>query len=688
MTLYNDFDPFEKIIWGASDTETFTYIDGEKVSEERLKALGREHPQSFFREHASVRVWAWQFSDGAHFFVTNEFDEYINFLCEHKVKSVWFYNAKFDFAQIDYQLLTHNPAYRPLLNDDKKSTPFTFSSLHSDKGGRYSLKVWTPYKAHGKGSRKSNRSVHTCSTTFYDFCNIFGGGLKRLLEEFNVVDFNGQKIRKTSMNYQNVDEFALTEKDFEYLKNDTCGLYHLIRIASETLEHLTGYTLTKAKPDVMTAGGLAKKVLLRYLYPDIPEFKRKKAFQREHPITIEQDKFFREKRLYNGGVCMLNPAFQNRLITENEMKARFGQNMRRYDVNSEYPFIMSTMPDIYGKASVMTFSQWQKATKVFKETRVAIYMFNTLNMRIKAGYVASFRNGYNGEFEKNVNIDNRYLIFENEVNELEHWYDIDNTVEKVIVYPTRKNEGYSRFVNDFYTLKKESKKAGEKAKTAFAKLLLNSSYGKLAERVVRAITYRDISPETGAVRLVNNGDIEVDETSMLSIVQGAYITATARVWVLSHIREICNEHVTERFVYCDTDSIHAFVTYDKADAYNLGGFKDESPEQGFNAIKYIAPKCYFDAKIDPATGSTEDIEIHSKGLNVKLIADEFTDGVINGAPLWKNINDIDKRFATGQKFQPLSGMNIRGGKALIPIEKYLAKPVKGFADCVGGLMEY
>lgn len=688
MILFNDFEPFEKVIWGASDTETFTYINGEKVSEEQLKALGREHPQSFFREHASVRVWGWQFSDGSHFFVTNEFDEYINFLCEHKVKAVWFYNAKFDFAQIDYQLLSHNPIYRPLLNDDKKSTPFTFSSLHSDKGGRYSLKVWTPYKAHGKGSRKSNRSVHTCSTTFYDFCNIFGGGLRRLLEEFNVVDFNGKKIRKTSMDYQGVDEFALTEKDFEYVKNDTCGLYHLIRIASETLEHLTGYTLTKAKPDVMTAGGLAKKVLLRYLYPDLPEFRRKRAFQCEHPITVEQDKFFREKRLYNGGVCMLNPSFQNRLITESEMKARFGQNMRRYDVNSEYPFIMSTMPDIYGKASVMTFSQWQKSPNAFKESHVAIYMFNTLNMRLKAGYVASFRNGYNGEFEKNVNIDNRYLIFENEVNELEHWYDIDNTVEKVIAYPTRKNEGYSRFVNDFYTLKKESKKAGEKAKTAFAKLLLNSSYGKLAERVVRAITYRDINPETGAVRLVNNGDIEVDETSMLSIVQGAYVTAMARVWVLSHIREICDEHVAERFVYCDTDSIHAFATYDKADTYKLGGFKDESPEQGFNAIKYIAPKCYFDAKIDPTTGSTEDIEIHSKGLNVKLIADEFTDGVINGAPLWKNINDIDKRFATGQKFQPLSGMNIRGGKALIPIEKYLAKPVKGFADCVGGLMEY
>ena len=61
MILFNDFEPFKKIVWGASDTETFTYIDGVKVSEDDLKELGKTQPQAFFRKHASVRVWAWQF---------------------------------------------------------------------------------------------------------------------------------------------------------------------------------------------------------------------------------------------------------------------------------------------------------------------------------------------------------------------------------------------------------------------------------------------------------------------------------------------------------------------------------------------------------------------------------------------------------------------------------------------------
>ena len=75
----------------------------------------------------------------------------------------------------------------------------------------------------------------------------------------------------------------------------------------------------------------------------------------------------------------------------------------------------------------------------------------------------------------------------------------------------------------------------------------------------------------------------------------------------------------------------------------------------------------------------------------KVIESEFTDGLIEKdgekTPSWKNIKDINKRFSYGEKFQPLSGMNIRGGKALIPIEKYLAKPVAGFVDGVGGLYE-
>ena len=171
--------------------------------------------------------------------------------------------------------------------------------------------------------------------------------------------------------------------------------------------------------------------------------------------------------------------------------------------------------------------------------------------------------------------------------------------------------------------------------------------------------------------------MEIEENSMLSVVQGALVTSLARVWILSHIREICRENVKERLLYCDTDSIHALAEYPNANAYDLGGFKNEGT---FNYCKYIAPKCYFDGVIE--NGEIKEIEIHSKGLSTGLISEEFKNG-----DKWKTPEEISKRFSYGEKFQPLSGMNIKGGKALIPIEKYLAKPVAGFFDSNIGLNE-
>lgn len=674
MIIFNDFPRFTRIEYAAADTETFTYIDGVKVSENDLHELGKTKPAKFFRDHATVRVWAWQISDGVHFFCTNDFDEFIDFIGEHKIKAVWFYNAKFDFAQIDYQLLTHTPVYTRCNDDDKANTPWRYSSLHNDKGGRYSLKVWTPYKAKGAGSRNVDRHEHTHAVTFYDFCNIFGGGLERLLEEFNVTDFAGKPIRKSKMDYQGVDEYALTADELQYLKNDTCGLYHLIRIASVTLENLTGYTITKAKPDVMTAGGLAKRVLLRFLYPDIEERERKRKFQREHPLTLAQDIYAREHKLYAGGVCILNDKYAGKLL--------HGVKMYRYDVNSEYPFIMSIMPDLVGHAGTMTLRQWQTKPAKYKREHLAVYIIEEIEGAVKHGKIPCFRHPFTGKYTDNFHVEKRILMFEPEYFELLKWYDVDDVINRVIVYKTRNNPNYAAFVNEYYTLKNTSKKAGEKAKTAFAKLLLNSSYGKLAERVCREITFREINEDTGAVHLVHTLEDEIDETAMLNVIQGALVTSMARVWILSHIREICDENVADNFIYCDTDSIHALREYKDADASALGGFKDESPAGGFNCVKYIAPKCYFDAVLN-AGGDVDFIEFHSKGLSIKVIENEFKDE--NGK--YKDIKYIDKRFSYGEKFQPLSGMNIRGGKALIPIEKYLAKPLKNVQYLNGMYMD-
>ena len=365
--------------------------------------------------------------------------------------------------------------------------------------------------------------------------------------------------------------------------------------------------------------------------------------------------------------------------------------MFRYDVNSEYPFIISQMDDLTGKGQKMSF---EKAQKLDKSKYCLIYVFSDFHGWLLPNKVACFRDPFFGDFVSEIDIEQPFSMFEEELQELEKWYELDFTVTCVLTFKRVKNGGYNDFVQTYYELKKTSKKAGERAKTAFAKLLLNSSYGKLAERVSREICYREINAESGAVHVVHTADTEDDVSGMLSVVQGAYVTSQARVWLLSHIREICGDNVAENFVYCDTDSVHTFREYDKANAYALGGFKNEG---SFNFIKYVAPKCYFDGNIED--GRIVDIEFHTKGLSARVVLDSFLTGVKvlktdeDGDPLeciysYKTPEEVANKFSYGEKFQPLCGMNIRGGKALIPLEKYLAKPsANPLINCGGVLME-
>lgn len=62
--------------------------------------------------------------------------------------------------------------------------------------------------------------------------------------------------------------------------------------------------------------------------------------------------------------------------------------------------------------------------------------------------------------------------------------------------------------------------------------------------------------------------------------------------------------------------------------------------------------------------NVHDFEVHTKGIQTKVIEE-----AVKGHPA----NEIDLIFAVGMKFQTLCGLNISGGKALIPLEKYLCK---------------
>lgn len=635
----------------AFDTETFVYFDNQKIETKELaqKLKGLEMPEK--RKRVTTNVWCWQVYDELNgFFMTSDFYIFLYYLCLIGGKFGWCYNAKFDFAQIDYILLCKDKKRWSIHQDSRgaKGQGWTYSSLHSDMGARYCYKLWLPYKRQGKTQNRHKR-VH--AVELRDFMNIMPGGLARVLNSLGVTDNSGFAVQKLEMNYQNVDSNNLQENEIDYCCNDVKGLYFAIKKYNETLQNQSNGedSIFGKNTNIMTAGGIAKRALLRELYPTLAPKKRLKQFQKQHPITIEQDIYFRKNGLYRGGICLVNPHYQGQLLCK---------TMYRFDVNSEYPFAMSEINDLIGKPIIKSYNEWLKMSHKEQQKYECILMLTSVSGYLKQNKIAMWYDPFQKKYVEIIDQNELHLMFLTEFNEMCEWYEISFTCEKVILFK-RGKKIYKSFVEKYYALKAQAKQENNAGLTADSKLKLNSSYGKLAERIERATGDYVENEETGTVHFVR-GETEIDDNSQMSVAVGALITATARVWILSHIREICS-NVAKDFIYIDTDSIHTFNNYENADPYKLGGFKLEAV---CCACKYIAPKTYIDIeKIE--NDKIINFECHTKGVNLTSIAKDFGEQ--------PSLDYVNKRFNYGEAFICLQAINVVGGKALIPVEKLLAR---------------
>ena len=331
----------------AIDTETQTYFDGKKLNNNQLFKKIKNLNNEAKRKRITNITWAWQCYDEKNgFFMTNDFETWMKYQCACGYKFGWCYNSTFDFAQIDYEILAkgkgkwspHQHVKKGSGEAYNKAQAYTYESIHNDMGARYAYKLWFPYK-------HNNRHKYVHAIEYRDFMKIIAGGLARLLTDLKVVDNDGNPIRKLSMDYQSVitDVKAISDDDIAYCENDVKGLYFAIKMFNKTIEQQSNNEchIFGKNTNLMTAGGFAKHELLRSLYPHIKGKKaRIKAYQDEHPITLEQDEYIRQNGLYRGGISFVNPVYKGRMVT--------GRTMYRYDVNSEYPFAMAQINDLVG----------------------------------------------------------------------------------------------------------------------------------------------------------------------------------------------------------------------------------------------------------------------------------------------------------------------------------------------------
>lgn len=652
----------------AFDTETQVYFDGKvlppKILFKKVQKLNNEAKRKRLHNY----TWAWQCYDEYNgFFMTNDFDTWLQYQCAVKYSFGWCYNSTFDFAQIDYQILglgankwtPHTHVKKGSGKGYNKGQAWTYESVHNDMGARYAYKLWIPYKHHDR-----HNYVH--AVEYRDFMKLITGGLARLLNDLNVVDNDGQPVRKLTMEYQSVitDVDGISDNDIAYCENDVKGLYFAIKQFNKTIEEQSNNELHifGKHTNVMTAGGFAKHELLRSLYPKYKTKKaRIKAFQKEHPITKAQDEYIRNNHLYRGGISYVNPKYKGKLIT--------GRLMYRYDVNSEYPFAMATINDLIGKPIKKTLAEYD--AMINKNDYECVMILTSVYGDVKKGYLGLWYDPFKRDFVDHINETGTHLIFERELNEMAEWYDnFEYACEDVLLWK-RGTKRYAPFINENYALKAEASKNKNPTIKQTTKLKLNSSYGKLAERIERVKGHYELNEDTGAVHFVRDG-IEADMGASMSVAVGALVTCVARCYILSKIREVCAPNIEDSFVYIDTDSIHAFKQYDKADPYTLGGLKLEATCE---AIKYIAPKTYIDIEQINKDGTInyDKIEIHSKGINLSaVIADlkKKQKGKKKGLPTLELINN---KIAYGAQYICLVAMNVKGGKVLIPTLKYLAR---------------
>ena len=324
---------------------------------------------------------------------------------------------------------------------------------------------------------------------------------------------------------------------------------------------------------------------------------------------------------YKGATPLLDPALRNRLI----------RNIRIFDINSMYPYQMVNMPLPVGKPVKLTEEQmwrlhdkgglWVAKVRIVADVKPghrATFMYK----RRKDGDVLAWHiDSYD---TLDMYKDNHEVITSVDMRLLERDYDI-RSLEVIEAYGFSQRTGlFKDFLTYWYDMKDKANQQGDKALKAFAKLVINSFYGKFGTNPEReSCDY--VLNEDGCLRVVTSEETDVDEHP-LYLPFAMFTTAYAR----DLISRACNVIGWDHVVYTDTDSLHIHGM-DRAEIisrleaegihsnnWELGAFKDETwdyktdTDQSWAYGVYVRAKGYMHAHED---GRIDVSDIKMAGAN-------------------------------------------------------------------------
>lgn len=655
-------------MWGALSIKCEYGDGGVYRSAEFFDAIAQSQAATrdfeAYRADVHARVVRWEvYTEEKGLAVFETWADFVRYISVWKITYLFCYDAVKVFSFFDWAI--HDDAargwvrsYREEQKDEKgrykKVTGNAFTELSGELGQRYSYTIWSKQKR--TRAEGGDRHERTHGTDFYGFKNIFNRGIEKTAASFGV--------------------------DLNAYETEAQGLFEIISRFSAVCGELTGAPFCgDKKPLALTAGGLAKRELLRAMYGSNNHGANVKAFKKAHPLTQAQDDYLRVRKLMRGGICYGNPAFMGHLLELDEN----GEKLKKYDVSSEYSASAYSMPDLVGTLECVPVAE------LFDQKRGYTYIaiFEDLEMTARAGMPAIFQNPFTGKNPRRVSIFAELALFWEEVEALKAFYTLGECrVKYALRIKNGENLGYKSFIDKYYGLKETARKNGEYAFAEFAKLMLNGAWGKLSQRVDFPIMRHEYDENTGLFRLCKTDparDTAPDPDAKaggLSVIQGAYVTMRGRVLIMEYIRRTCGEKdARKKLVYTDTDSILTYATApaDIVAAHSLGKLKLEGE---YLQSKFLAKKVYYNVEnVSPLKAG-----LHCRGIPLESIVgrvlDEYGETDFSALPP----QALADAFTAGLRYIVPILANVRGGRAVLYVEKAITESPtaeKGGARHVG-----
>lgn len=509
---------------------------------------------------------------------------------------------------------------RPNKQDDEEflKRPFSYDIIYN-AGSFYKVDLYLDFETFNNAKGKKVTKLRKIS--LLDSYKIVPQPLKNVAKDF--LDYNMPKdgIDHTVIRHKN---YSLKDSEKVYLYEDVRVLKEFINLAKiEGIDVTEGYKLYFNK---MTTAGQALneyKTLLLDSY-ETGQYKKIKALEEsfkavndhakklaEHgkSFTPNKDNIFSAvfpqlhpntdcylRQSYFGGITWKNTKLLNTLKENNvQLKGLV------YDVNSLYPSVMRTKLLPYGKPLYFNGGYKSIPSSVKEDYPLYIQKIRVKMFKIKKGKMPNIQIRESLKFKSTeYQEDNSYFcsktnkikyeecVFTFTNVQLERFldtYELPLGIEYIDGYCFKGSYG---LFDDYIDTFMELKKVGTGARKSTAKLMLNSLYGKFGtnpQKEERFLEFKD-----GVFSTTNrneSGAIVEYLSNSVYLPMASFITAYAREVLLTAVN-----NVFDRFLYCDTDSIHILgyeVPNIEIHDKNLGAWKLEGK---FIDARYIGAKRY------------------------------------------------------------------------------------------------